>query len=128
MDKVRKLNVKPLGSPVEHDDGFRVYVERFWPREPDGSGLSVDYWAENLAPSPVLHYWYCKNKEQWCKFKSWYFAELRCRYEDLLEFYKVVHQKEAITLLHNGNDRAHNNAIILAAFLVLEPHFSLLRN
>ena len=123
----RNLKVKAITEPTCSSDGYRVFIERKWPHGSSIDANLVDYWAAELAPSFALETWYSDNTGQWCKFRHWYLAELRDRFEDVMDLYRHIGNNEIVTLIHDGADQIRNNAVVLAAYLILEPYFSLLR-
>ena len=123
----RSLKVKAVTEPARPTDGYRVLIERSWPYGSPVERRLVDYWANELAPSPELETWHLEHNGQWYTFKRRYLSELRDRFEYIVDLYNHIGNNDIVTLVHNGMDQLKNNAVVLAAYLVLEPYFSLLR-
>ncbi len=113
-----------MASPIEicrlyqHLDatgGFRVFIDRLWPRGVSKNEFKFDLWCKDLAPSPALRKWFGHKAENWPSFSSRYRAELRTspqqqHIKDLLQ----QANGRRIVLLYGAKDPDHNHAIILA--------------
>jgi len=69
--KIKRAYESPSG-----DDGYRILVDRLWPRGISKEKAKVDFWPKELAPSTELRRWYGHDPEKWAEFKSRYFTEL----------------------------------------------------
>ena len=97
------------------DDGFRVLVDRLWPRGRKKEHLRLDTWARDLGPSTQLRKWFGHDPERWTEFQTRYHAELadagRSRALDEL----AQHAREGtVTLVYGAHDTEHNQALVLA--------------
>ena len=107
---------KPVFEPVKKTDGFRVLVDRLWPRALTKKALRANAWMKELAPSPSLRIWFKHHPEKWPVFCRSYLLELRLnRIDDKLRAFCKKHKK--ITLLHTSKDEVHNHSVLLQQFL-----------
>jgi uncharacterized protein YeaO (DUF488 family) len=110
------IHLKRVYELATTDDGFRILVERLWPRGLSKQRAGVDLWLKEVAPSPGLRTWYAHDIQKWGEFQSRYQAELRenpavKQLRSLLDEYKIV------TFVYAAHDEAHNSALVLKAFL-----------
>lgn len=112
-----KIKIKRAYDPASDDDGFRVYVDRLWPRGLSHETFRYDLWDKAIAPSTELREWFHASPvTEWPEFESRYRAELRANpaYTSLL---RTIAGKPRVTLLYSSHDREHNNAAVLAVAL-----------
>lgn len=69
--------IKRIYDPAENSDGYRVLVDRLWPRGLGREEASIDDWAKEIAPSGALRKWFGHKPERWVEFEKNYRAELR---------------------------------------------------
>lgn len=96
------------------NDGYRVLVDRYWPRGRSKEALALDQWARELAPSAKLIRWYGHRQERWDGFRQRYLAELgeseqRQRARELLD----AAGRRRITLVYGARSETGNQAIVL---------------
>lgn len=97
-------------------DGYRVLVDRLWPRGLSRKKLKIDAWMKDLAPSNELRQWFHKDETQWAEFEKRYFRELEAQ-PDLLNELKAKARLGQVTLVFAKRDEQHNNAVALKGFL-----------
>ena len=97
------------------NDGFRVLVDRLWPRGVKKSDLRLHCWAKELAPSTALRKWFAHDATRWSEFRVRYRRELATpRVRQLIkELIAEANSAPAITLIYAARDTEHNEAIIL---------------
>ena len=71
-----KLRIKRTDDPPERGDGWRVLVERLWPRGMRKEAIAVDAWLKDVAPSADLRRWFGHRVERWEEFRRRYRREL----------------------------------------------------
>ena len=71
-----KIRINRIYEPAIPDDGYRVLVDRFWPRGIKKDSRSIDLWLKEIAPSNELRKWYSHDPEKWKEYISKYFKEL----------------------------------------------------
>jgi uncharacterized protein YeaO (DUF488 family) len=107
------VRTKRVYEPASADDGYRVLVDRVWPRGVSKEDAAVDEWARELAPSTDLRKWFAHKPELFDQFRRRYRDELNAR-EDEIEALRTRGRKETVTLLFGARDVEHNNAVVLA--------------
>ncbi len=111
------IGIKRVYLAAEPADGFRVLVDRLWPRGLAKSRAAIDLWARDLAPSTELRLWFGHDPGRWMEFQKRYRNELKTRPEALIAFRKAVSGQKTVTLLYAAVDEAHNQAVVLARLL-----------
>lgn len=98
------------------NDGYRVLVDRVWPRGVSKEALELDTWRKDLAPSTELRKWFGHDPERWDGFRERYFAELDGRQEAIEELLEQVGDGR-LTLVYGAKDTEHNQAVALREYL-----------
>lgn len=98
------------------EDGFRVLVDRLWPRGVSKERAALDLWLKEVAPSTELRTWFHANTGGFDEFAERYRAELRTN-PAVDELRRLGATHETVTLLYGVRDPEHNHARILAAYL-----------
>lgn len=112
-----EIKIKRAYEQASSDDGYRVYIDRLWPRGLSHETFHYDLWDKEIAPSTQLREWFHAQPEQrWPEFERRYSAELASNpaYTNLK---KQLSDKPSVTLLYSSHDPAHNNAVVLAHLL-----------
>jgi uncharacterized protein YeaO (DUF488 family) len=110
------LRVKRVYDGAEPGDGFRVLVDRLWPRGVSKERAALGLWAKEVAPTTELRQWFHAHPGEFTEFDRRYRAELRDNPEvDRLRGRLSAHP--VVTLLHGVHDTEHNHARILADVL-----------
>lgn len=99
------------------EDGYRVLVDRLWPRGRSKEAARLDEWLKEIAPSDQLRKWYGHEPGKWPEFKQRYFAELEDK-QDLVGELLERAEEGTVTLLFAAKDEAHNNAVALKHYLL----------
>ena len=111
-----KLRCKRVYDPATEDDGFRILVDRLWPRGLSKEKASVDLWLKDVAPSDQLRRWFAHDPAKWSEFRSRYRRELEEQTAALDEIRRHV-KSGTVTLVYSARDENHNNAIALSELL-----------
>jgi len=106
------IKIKRIYAAPSESDGFRVLVDRLWPRGMTKARAQVDLWLKDIAPSTELRKWFSHDPQKWQEFYSRYASELESR-QDLLDFIRNKGMKEIVTLLFAAKDEMHNEAVII---------------
>lgn len=112
------IALKRVYDPASQEDGYRVLVDRLWPRGLSREDAAVDEWAKALAPSNGLRKWYGHAPERWEEFRRRYREELateEARAE--LDRLRAVAREQTVTLLFAARDESRNNAAVLRQVL-----------
>ena len=110
------IRLKRAYEPALPSDGWRVLVERLWPRGLSKAKLRLDDWMKEVAPSAELRRWFGHDPKRWPQFRSRYFEELRANpasWRALLS----RSRRGRVTLVYAAHDLEHNGALALKAFL-----------
>jgi uncharacterized protein YeaO (DUF488 family) len=108
--------IKRAYDAPKASDGYRVLVDRLWPRGLSKETLKLDVWMREISPSSELRKWYHRDLTQWSEFKKRYFKELESQ-PDLVKDLRQKAKKSAVTLIYAGKDPKHNNALALKEYL-----------
>jgi uncharacterized protein YeaO (DUF488 family) len=111
------LKVKRIYEAVEKGDGFRVLVDRLWPRGVSKERAHLDLWLKDVAPSDALRKWFGHDPKRWVEFAAKYRKELRGKKEMVHQLRQLEAEHGTITLLYSAHDEEHNQAVALSAFL-----------
>jgi uncharacterized protein YeaO (DUF488 family) len=109
------IAVKRVYDPPTADDGFRVLVDRLWPRGMTKAAAALDLWAKDLAPSPDLRKEFNHQPERFAEFTHHYLGELSK--SPAVALFRAELERPKVTLLYGAHDRANNHALVLADFL-----------
>ncbi|HEY6612509.1 MAG TPA: DUF488 family protein [Pseudomonas sp.] len=107
---------KRVYQPTTADDGYRVLVDRLWPRGCSKASLPLDEWLRELAPSDGVRQAFAHDPGRFAAFRAAYRAELAAQpalWQPLLERAR----RGTLTLLYAAHDEQFNNARVLAEFL-----------
>jgi uncharacterized protein YeaO (DUF488 family) len=110
------LSVKRVYDPPSPKDGYRVLVDRLWPRGLKKEQAALDLWVKEVGPSRELRQWFGHEPTRWEGFRHRYAGELDtapAHWQPLLEKARRGH----VTLLFGARDEEHNNAVALKAYL-----------
>jgi uncharacterized protein YeaO (DUF488 family) len=110
------LQLKRVYDPPSVEDGYRVLVDRLWPRGLKRAASHVDLWLKDIAPSDDLRRWFGHNPARWTKFQARYSKELAAQ-EPLWRPLLERSRKDRVTLLYAARDVQRNNAAALKSFL-----------
>ena len=110
------FRVKRIYEPPADDDGFRVLVDRLWPRGMPKEGAAVDLWLKDVAPSTELRKEFNHRPERFADFSERYRRELdgNPAVETLLEL-GAGHPR--VTLLYAARNTVANHALVLLDYL-----------
>jgi uncharacterized protein YeaO (DUF488 family) len=112
MIRIKRVYEKPVET-----DGWRVLVDRLWPRGMKKTTAKADVWMKDVAPNDALRKSYGHEVEKWPEFQKRYRAELTKKKELLGELRKMEQRHGTLTLLFGAKDEAHNQAVVLAEVL-----------
>jgi uncharacterized protein YeaO (DUF488 family) len=110
------IAIKRIYEETTKEDGYRVMVDRLWPRGIAKDDKRFDEWAKDLAPTNELRLWYAHVPERWPEFKSRYRAELKAN-EAVATFLETHEDKKRITLVYAAKDVEHAHALVLQQYL-----------
>jgi uncharacterized protein YeaO (DUF488 family) len=110
------INLKRAYDQAAETDGYRVLVDRIWPRGIAKDDLRIDAWLKDVAPSAGLRKWFRHDPAKWDEFKRRYAGELE-QHSDALEQLVKRARTGRVTLVFSARDTEHNNAVVLKEHL-----------
>ncbi|MEE1944887.1 DUF488 domain-containing protein [Pedobacter sp. KR3-3] len=110
------IKTKRIYEAPSTADGYRVLVDRLWPRGLKKEDAQIALWLKAVAPSNELRKWFHHEESNWPMFVLRYRAELQNN-EALQELKELAEAHQTITLLYGAKDEAHNQAIVLKQLL-----------
>ena len=111
-----KILLKRIYEAPAQGDGYRVLVERLWPRGMSKDKAALDEWLKDIAPSDALRRWYGHEPARWPEFRRRYRAELASA-DDILDGLLRHLARRNVTLLFAARDEARNSAVVLKSVL-----------
>lgn len=113
--QIKRVYDDPAGNPST--DGYRIFVDRLWPRGESKEKFHYDLWVKGLSPSTELREWFHQDPDgRWNEFVKRYTEELNtdAAMESVID---EVRKHQLVTLLYGSRDEEHNNAVVLADYL-----------
>lgn len=110
------VRVKRAYDPATSSDGFRVLVDRLWPRGVSRARAKLDEWEKELAPSTELRKWFGHEPSRFVEFRRRYVEELRGQRPRLTALRRRA-RAGTLTLVYGARDSEHNEAVVLADVL-----------
>lgn len=117
-DTGSEVLVKRAYEPPAKDDGYRVLVDRIWPRGVSRDHLHVDEWIKQVAPTSELRRWYGHKVERWDEFRDRYLRELA--EGEPLEAVKALTERARsgqLTLVVGARDADHSQGEVLRTLI-----------
>jgi len=115
------IRVKRVYEGAAKEDGFRVLVDRLWPRGLTKAKAKVDLWMKEIAPSDALRKAFHQEKVTWPQFEKRYQTELAKKKDLLSEIRKLEKEHGTVSLVYGRNDEKQNQAVIIAGALKGKP-------
>lgn len=117
------IQVKRVYDPPAPEDGYRVLVDRLWPRGLSKDRAAVNEWLREVAPSTDLRRWFAHDPARWAEFKRRYSAELAApAAREAIARLQTLAADGEITLLYAATEEVHNNAVALREYLAWSRH------
>jgi uncharacterized protein YeaO (DUF488 family) len=110
------IHIKRAYEPASPDDGYRVLIDRLWPRGVARQAAEIDEWVKELAPSTELRQWFGHDPGRFEEFRRRYVEELRGQRPRLTALRRRA-RAGRVTLVYSAHDTEHNDAVVLAAVL-----------
>src|ERR1700709_2811485 len=110
-----KLSIKRIYEPFSSSDGYRILVDRLWPRGMKKEDAHIDKWLKDIAPSTELRKWFHAEPGRGAQFRMKYIDELK-KSNAAEELATYIKEHETVTLLYSVKDEEHNHALILLEF------------
>ncbi len=110
------IRTKRIYKPLDPDEGYRVLVDRVWPRGMSKEKARIDSWLKELAPSQELRQWFGHDPSKWEEFRKRYFEEL-AEHREQLDRLAEMARSGPLTLVYSSRETRYNNAVALKAYL-----------
>ncbi|MFC8924236.1 DUF488 domain-containing protein [Cellulosimicrobium sp. NPDC057127] len=114
------IRTKRVHDDASDDDGYRVLVDRLWPRGVSKERARADLWFKDVAPSDELRRWFHHETPRFAEFVRRYRAELDDN-PAVAELREIVARHDVVTLLYGARDATENQAVVLRDYLTDEP-------
>lgn len=108
--------IKRVYEDYSDEDGYRILVDRLWPRGVKKEDLKYDLWSKEIAPSNELRKWFNHDSKKWDEFKKKYFKELDEK-RDLLESIINGAGSKVITLIYSAKNTEENQAVVIKNYI-----------
>lgn len=110
------VRLKRAYERAARQDGYRVLVDRLWPRGVTKKALALDEWLRDLGPSNALRKWFGHDPARWRQFERRYRTELK-EQKEALHRLRQKSRRHTVTLVYAARDEEHNEAVVLKAVL-----------
>ena len=107
------MKLKRIYEPYDKEDGYRVLVDRLWPRGVSKDKAHLDLWLKEIAPSTQLRKWFGHDPKKWEEFEKRYKKELESKKELIQQIKDLGEKYKQVTLLFGAKDTNHNEAVVL---------------
>jgi uncharacterized protein YeaO (DUF488 family) len=107
------VRIKRAYAPVSPGDGYRVLIDRLWPRGVSRERAHLDAWEKDLAPSTQLREWFGHEPGRYEEFRRRYIDELGAQRPRIAELRRRA-REGTLTLVYSAADTEHNDAVVLA--------------
>jgi uncharacterized protein YeaO (DUF488 family) len=111
------IKLKRAYETASKSDGFRILVDRLWPRGVSKAKAKLDVWVKEIAPSTELRKKFGHDPEKWHDFEKEYKRELRKNKETVQELRAIIKREKNVTFVYAARDEEHNEAVVLKAFI-----------
>jgi uncharacterized protein YeaO (DUF488 family) len=107
------VRLKRVYEPAKRSDGYRILIDRLWPRGVSRERAALAAWEPELAPSTELRTWFGHDPDRFEEFRRRYAVELRSQRPRLTELRRRA-RDGTLTLVFSARDTDHNDAVVLA--------------
>ena len=111
------VKLKRIYEEPERSDGFRILVDRLWPRGVSKKKAALDMWFRDIAPSDALRKWFGHDPKKWLAFQKKYQSEIMANEETFSRLEEIIKKRKNITFLYASKDEEHNEAIVIKNLL-----------
>ena len=109
------ISVSRVYGRSTKEKGYRILIDRLWPRGISKEKIRLDAWMKDIAPSDELRKWYSHDPKKWNEFKIRYFKELDKNplTKELLE----ICRNGDVVFLYSTKTEEINNAVALKLYV-----------
>lgn len=111
------VKIKRIYDPLADDDGYRILVDRLWPRGVKKESADIDLWLKEVTPSTELRTWFGHDPEKWAAFSRKYRAELHEEKESVEKLVAIARKYKTVSLLYAAKDQQHTHALVLQRYV-----------
>lgn len=111
------ISLKRAYDPVEENDGYRILVDRLWPRGVSKEDLKLNIWLKVIAPSDELREWFSHDPDKYQEFARRYRSELDSKPEAVEELQEILHRHKDLIFIYAAKNRDQNNAVVLKEYV-----------
>lgn len=111
------IRLKRIYEDPDKDDGFRILVDRLWPRGMTKERAALDLWMKDIAPESALRKWFAHDPKKWILFRKKYREELKNKKDIVAGLGKIIKKNKNVTLLYAAKDDYRNEAVVIKDFL-----------
>ena len=111
------VQLKRVYEPARSSDGYRILVDRVWPRGVSKERAHIALWLKEIGPSTALRKWFGHDPGRWPEFQKRYRQELREKSGLLAQIKQLEREHRALTLIYSAGDEQHNQAVVLRDLL-----------
>lgn len=111
------IKIKRVYDPPSEEDGYRILIDRLWPRGLTKEKANINRWLKEIAPSNELRKWFQHDPLKWEEFKRRYQRELKDKQELLHKIKELEKEKHVVTLVFSAKATEFSNAVALREFL-----------
>lgn len=113
---MKTIKIKRIYEDPSNSDGYRILIDRVWPRGVSKESAKLDDWKKEVAPSDELRKWFDHDRDKFDVFAKKYRKELEHKTEELEAILQKANEK-TVTLLYGAKDTEHNQAVVLQKVL-----------
>lgn len=117
LKRMMDIRIKRVYEAPAKEDGYRLLVDRVWPRGMTKEHAHVEEWLKDIGPSTELRKWFGHEPPKYSEFKKRYRQELEAMPE-LLAHIRATAKKQRVTLVYSAKDEEHNQAVVLREVLL----------
>ena len=115
-----EVRVRRAYDPPSADDGYRVLVDRLWPRGLSKERAQFDEWCKQVSPTPELRKWYAHDPDKYAEFAQRYRDELHDpEHAEALDHLRELAGKGPLTLITAAKRSDISEATVLAELLTI---------
>ncbi len=107
------IRIKRAYEPISKDDGYRILVERLWPRGLTKNKAKIDLWLKDIAPSTELRKWFSHDPEKWNEFRRKYRKEISSKRDIIEQIRKIEKEKKKVDLIYSSKEDEYNCVNVL---------------
>jgi uncharacterized protein YeaO (DUF488 family) len=111
------IKLKRIYEPPRRSDGYRILVDRVWPRGVSKERAAIALWLKEIGPSTSLRKWFGHDPTRWREFQKRYRQELRGQPELTARIAQLEKEHGVVTLVFSARDEERNQAVVIRDFL-----------